>query len=41
MLLKMRMKGIDRAITNKKKFNESKFYTRVTPPKDEIITLRM
>lgn len=34
-------KGIDRAITNKKKFNESKFYNRVTPPKDDIITLRM
>jgi len=33
-------KGIDRAITNKKKFNESKFYTRVTPPKDDVITLR-
>lgn len=34
-------KGIDRAISNKKKFNESKFYNKVTPPKDEIVTLRM
>lgn len=34
-------KGIDRAISNKKKFNESKFYNKVTPPKDDIITLRM